>query len=178
MGGHTLLIGPNALASIYVLLQGGDVSAAQRAAVYLALFQARRPTATWTSPRPGFHIVDGQPIDCSLIGLDVAFCAVGAPDRRVVRALDFAAPGAARPENAVRNALQRAVAVLRPVHAGLADAVATISIKAGFVVYRPNGAIDIEVKGPADSLADKRLAPTFTLTRRAGMADDLSFNRV
>lgn len=143
MGGHTLLIGPDALASIYVLLQGGDVSAAQRAAVYSALHQARRPTVRWAS-RPGRHVIDGQAIDCSLVGLDAAFCAIHWPAQRHVRAADFASPGAEHPAEAVRGALRRAAAFLRPVHPGLAAAVATITVERGFVVYRPTGAIDIE----------------------------------
>ena len=142
---HTLLLATDALATIYALLQGAEVSAAQRAAVYEALHHARRPTVRWSSPRPGLHIVDGQALDCSLIGLDAAFCAVHWPSRRHVRSIDFAAPGALHPADAVRGALRRAASFLQPLHPGLAAAIASIAVeRGGFLVYRPTGAIDIE----------------------------------
>ena len=143
MAAHTLLLAPAALAGILKLLQGDDIEPGLRKAIYSAIYAARRPTVRWTSPRPGQHVIDGARLDCSLIGLDAAFCAVHWPGQRHVRAADFAAPGAEHPAEAVRGALRRAAAFLEPLHPGLAVAVAGITIEAGFVVFRPTGAIDI-----------------------------------
>lgn len=147
---HTLLLANDSLTGILRLLQGDDIEPALRRDIYAAIYAARRPTVRWASPRPGLHIIDGHAIDTNLMGLEAAFCAVGAPGRRIVRAADFAAPGAAHPDIALRAALGRAVAFLRPIHAGLASAVATIKVEAGFVVYRPTGVIDIETTASPD----------------------------
>lgn len=155
---HTLLLAPDSLAGILKLLQGDDIEPALRRSIYAAIYAARRPSVRWASPRPGLHIIDGEAIDTDLMGMSAAFCAVGAPGRHVVRAADFAAPGAMHPDITVRAALARAVAFLRPLHAGLADAVATIKVEAGFVVWRNSGAIDIATP-PADSRQTTKTEP-------------------
>lgn len=128
-----------------MLLQGDDITQQQRKAIYSAIYASQRPTVRWASPRPGVHVIDGATINTDLVGLEAAFCAVGAPGRRLVTAATFAAPGAAHPGIAVRAALRRTAAFLRPIHPGLAGAVASIKVEGGFVVHRPTGAIDIEV---------------------------------
>ena len=146
---HTLLLAPESLAGIFKLLQGDDIPEHLRRAIYAAIYAARRPSVRWESPRPGVHILDGQTINTDLAGVNMAFCAVGAPGRRLVRTADCAAPGAAHPDIAARSSIKRAARFLRPIHEGLASAVASIKVEAGFMVYRPTGAIDIETPGAA-----------------------------
>lgn len=146
----SLLFASDSLSGILRLLQGEDISQQQRKAIYSAIYASQRPTVRWASPRPGVHVIDDQTLNTVLMGMEAAFCAVGAPGRHLVRAADFAAPGAGHPDIAVRAALGRAAAFLRLIHAGLANAVASIKVEGGFVVYRPSGAIDIEVIAPAE----------------------------
>ena len=175
MAGVTLLLAPDSLAGILKLLQGDDIPEHLRKAIYSAIYAARRPTVTWSSPRPGLHIVNGTELHTDLVGLEAAFCAIGAPGRRVVRAADFVAPGSMHLDIALRAALRRAAAFLAPVHAGLAAAVESIKVEHGFAVYRPGGAIDVETTPPVDHVAEAARMPSIIFTRRAGMADHLSF---
>jgi len=111
-----------------------------------AVRAARRPTVTWASPRPGLHVVDGAPMRPGLVGMDAAFCAMHWPGQHHVRAADFSAPGAEHADVAARAALKRAAAFLDGFNPPLADAVRSIRVLDGFVVFMPSGRLDVVVR--------------------------------
>lgn len=132
------------LADLLTALDTADLPADRREACRRMLLDARRPTITWASPAPGLHVVDGQRIDSSLIGLTAAHLAMCSQGRQLVRAADLATPGASRPANAVRNSLRVAARFMGRYSLRAAAAIRLVRVVDGFVVYQADGRWDIE----------------------------------
>lgn len=146
---NTLLTSPERLADVLALLDGDALTRDRAEATRAAAHAAQRPTITWCSPRPGHHVIEGQPVDSDLLGLMAAHLAFLSPWRRVVRASDLAGPGTANPGDVVRVALRRAAIFIGPLSMRAAAAVRSVRIVTGaddvaFVVYNPDGRFDIE----------------------------------
>lgn len=123
--------------------------------ILLALDEALRRQATpivFREPRTYEfiigHVGEERRVRSTLAGLSPARLAIAnwRSGPETVRAVDFAAPGARRPDNAVRNALRTAADWIdaevgcRP----LAAALRVIKVEGGIVRYRPaRGAPDI-----------------------------------
>ena len=132
------------LADLLTALDTADLPADRREACRRLLVEARRPTITWQSPRPGVHIVDGQRIDSSLIGLTAAHLAMTAQGRQLIRAADLALPGASQPANAIRNSLRIAAKFMGRYSLRAAAAIRLVRVVDGCVVYQADGRWDIE----------------------------------
>jgi len=141
----TLLTSPERLADVLALLDGEEIGRDRAEATRAAARAAQRPTITWGSPRPGHHVIDGQPVDSDLVGLMAAHLAFLSPWRKVVRASDLAAPGAAHADDVVRKALRAAAKFIGPLSPRAAAAVRSVRVLDGFVYYAPDGVRDIEV---------------------------------
>jgi len=134
--------------AVVSLALGDHVSCADRLALQRALNHGQRPTITW-SEMDGLHVI-GAPghvvrIYSDLIGLAAARAAIARPGQR--SAADFALPGAKYPGVAVRAALTRAAAFLRPLCEQLADAVDSIRVLNGCLAFKANGLADIVIEG-------------------------------
>ena len=145
---RTLLTSHERLTDVLALLDGELIGRARAEATRAAVYAERRPTITWHSPRPGCHVIDGQPVDSDLLGLMAAHLAFLSPWRQVVRAADIAAPGTANPGDVVRVALRRAARYIGPLSMRAAAAVRSVRIATGangvvFVTYAPDGRFDI-----------------------------------
>jgi len=134
------------LADLLTALNGDDLPADRRARARAAVRQAQRPTVRWASPRPGEHVLDGQPLNRPLAGLDAAFAVFSCRHR--IPAATFAAPGSRRPANAVRNAIRRATQLVGLTHPALAHEMGGIAVIEGMLVYRPQGAADVIIEAP------------------------------
>lgn len=141
---ETLLTSPELLATVKQLVDGEDITAAQREALRAIVRVEQRPTITWRSPQPGLHVIDGQHVDSDLLGLMAAHLAFSNPWRKVVRAADIAAPGAACADDVVRKALRAAAKFIAPLSARAAAAVRSVRVLDGFVYYAPDGVRDID----------------------------------
>jgi hypothetical protein len=136
--------------AIIRLALGDDVPHAQRVAVLNAIRAARRQSITW-SEMDGLHVIDAPGrhvrIYSDLSGLAAARAALASAGQRSARAADFALPGAKYPDVAVRAALTRAAAFLRPLCETLADAVDSIRVLDGCLAFKANGLADIVIEG-------------------------------
>lgn len=144
---QTILTSPALL--LEWMLQRDELPEERRAAASAALRATRRPTVTWAHPAPGVHVIDGQWVDSDLIGLALAYHAIGASWRRQVLVADFVAPGSRHPDVAARAALKRAAAFIEPLRPGLADAVRSICVTGGYAIFRPSGRLDVVAGNPA-----------------------------
>ena len=131
------------LADLLVALDTAELPLDRREACRRMILEARRPTITWESPRPGVHIVDGQRIDSDLLGLSAAHLALCSQGRRLVRAADLAAPWATQPANTVRNSLRVAARFMGQHSMRAAAAIRLVRVVDGYVVYAPDGRWDV-----------------------------------
>lgn len=134
------------LADLLLALDGDDLPRDRRDRARAAVKAARWTTVSFLSPRAGEFVIDGVRVHPGLVGVDAAWCTIAAPGQQVVRAADFAVPGATQPATAMRAALKRAGAFLEPYHAGLADAVRSIRVVRGYLLFKPTGRLDIATK--------------------------------
>jgi hypothetical protein len=133
------------LADLLAAVEGDDLPPDRRAAVRAAIIEARSslPVVTWASPRPGEHVIDGEHVDSALVGLTAAHLAFMWPWRKVVRAADLAAPGAAHPDDVVRKALKTAAHYIGPLNPRAAAAVRLVRVVDGHVTFAPDGRFEV-----------------------------------
>ena len=140
---QTLLTSSEGLVDMLRLLDGDDLQLAEREDLRAAIKAAQRPSITWASPRPGHHVIDGQPVDSRLVGLMAAHLAFLSQLRNVVRAADMAAPGSTCPDDVVRKALKTAALFIGPLNMRAAAAVRLVHVVDGFVYFAPDGRFDV-----------------------------------